>query len=248
MNTEIKSNPINDNKSTDDKEVLSILFIMDESGSMSVMGDEPLQGINNFYKKQNESGEFMSTLCLFNTAVKFVHKNINGKDIPMLSKDDYKPNGMTALYDAIGESVNFQLEQSPTNVLAVILTDGEENSSQKYKKSDIKILLNKMEKENGWKIMYLGANQDSFKVANGIGVCSSANYTHTPEGCSGLFRRLSTEVSRCVSQDVPIEKFKFDLPQNIKPDDGIPINPETHDDDFEILPSGPPSLQRTYSA
>jgi hypothetical protein len=149
---------------------------------------------------------------------------------------------MTALYDAIGESVNFQLEQNPKNVLVVILTDGEENSSQKYTKSDIKKLLKKMEKENGWKIMYLGANQDSFKVANGIGVCSSANYTHTPEGCSGLFRRLSAEVSRCVSNDVPIEKFKFELPQNIIPDDKIP------DDDFEILPSRPPSLQRTYSS
>lgn len=247
MNTEIKSNPIIDistDISTYDKEVLSILsilFIMDESGSMSVMGDEPLQGINNFYKKQNESGEFMSTLCLFNTEVKFVHKNIIGKDIPMLTNYDYKPNGMTALYDAIGESVNFQLEQNPKNVLAVILTDGEDNSSQKYTKRDIKKLLNKMETENGWKIMYLGANQDSFKVANGIGVCSSANYTHTPEGCSGLFRRLSAEVSRCVSNDVPIEKFNFDLPQNIKPD-------RDRDDDFEILPSGPPSLQRTYSS
>ena len=107
-------------------------------------------------------------------------------------------------------------------------------------KSDIKKLLNKMEKENGWKIMYLGANQDSFKVADGIGVCSSANYTHTPEGCSGLFRRLSAEVSRCVSNDVPIEKFKFDLPQNIKPDDD-----KTRDEDgFEILPSEAPTLKR----
>jgi hypothetical protein len=242
MNTEIKPT------ATDDKETLSILFIMDESGSMSVMGDEPIQGLNDFYKKQNESGEFMSTLCTFSTDVRFAHKNMKGKDVPVLTNEQYCPNGMTALYDAIGESVKFQLEQNPNNVLVVILTDGEENSSQKYTKSDIKKLLNKMEKENGWKIMYLGANQDSFKVADGIGVCSSANYTHTPEGCSGLFRRLSAEVSRCVSQDVPIEKFNFDLPQDIKPDNGIPINPESHDDDFEILPSGPPSLQRTYSA
>lgn len=242
MNTENKSNPV---KSTDDKEVLSILFIMDESGSMSVMGDEPLQGINNFYKKQNESGEFMSTLCFFSSEVKFIHKNIIGKDISVLTNEDYTPNGMTALYDAVGESVKYQLEQNSKNVLVVILTDGEENSSRMYTKKDIKELLEKMEKENGWKIMYLGANQDSFKVANGIGVRNSADYEHTPDGCSGLFRRLSAEVSRCVSNDVPIEKFNFELPENIKPDDKIH---ETHDEDFEILPSGPPSLQRTYSS
>jgi hypothetical protein len=213
---------------------------MDSSGSMNAMDNEPLEGLNDFYKKQKESGDFMSTLCLFNTEVKFIHKNINGKDIPILTNDDYIPNGMTALNDAIGDTDKFQLEQNQKNVLVVILTDGEENASQRYKKRDIKDLLQKMEKENGWKIMYLGANQDSFKVADGIGVCSSANYTHTPEGCSGLFRRLSAEVSRCVSHDVPIEKFKFDLPQNIKPDDD-----KTRDEDgFEILPSEAPTLKR----
>lgn len=230
MNTE--------NKQTTDKEILSILFIMDESGSMSSMGNEPIQGLNDFYKKQNESGEFMSTLCTFSTDVRFAHKNMKGKDIPVITNSQYKPNGMTALYDAIGESVKFQLEQNPKNVLLVIMTDGEENSSQNYNKKDIKTLLKKMEDENGWKIMYLGANQDSFKVANGIGIRNSTNYEHTPDGCSGLFKRLSAEVSRCVSQDAPVEKFKFNLHQNSGSDNKT-------DDDFEIIP---PTLQRTYSS
>ena len=238
MITEIKPTGI---KSTDNNETLSILFIMDESGSMSVMGDEPIQGLNDFYKKQNESGEFMSTLCTFSTDVRFAHKNMKGKDVPVLTNEQYCPNGMTALYDAIGESVKFQLEQNPKNVLVVIMTDGEENSSQHYSKKDIKNLLKKMEEENGWKIMYLGANQDTFKVANGIGVGNSAEYEHTPEGCSGLFRRLSAEVSRCVSNDVPIEKFKFEIPS-------LTHDKVVDENDFEILPSGPPTLHRTYSS
>ena len=225
MNTENKSTPVIDNKN----DILSILFIMDSSGSMIAMGDEPLQGLNDFYKKQNESGEFMSTLCFFSSEVKFIHKNITGKDISVLTNEDYKPNGMTSLYDAIGETVNFQIEQNPKNVLVVILTDGEENSSRKYSKKDIKKLLEKMEHENEWKIMYLGANQDSFKVAGDLGINNSANYEHTPDGCSTLFRRLSTEVSRCVSHES----------NELQP---LNLQTETVSDDFEIIQ---PKLKRT---
>ena len=228
MNTLNEKNTLDNNTASDNSIPLSILFIMDSSGSMVAMGDEPLQGLNDFYKKQNETGNFMSTLCFFSSDVKFIHKNISGKDIPILTNNDYNPNGMTALYDAIGESVNYQLEQNPKNVLVVILTDGEENASSKYTKKDIKKLLEKMETENGWKIMYLGANQDSFKVANGIGINNSSNYDHTPDGCSGLFRRLSQEVSRCVSEESP---------NNLKS-----LNLQTGDD-FEII--SPPRLKRT---
>ena len=49
MNTENKSTPVIDNKN----DILSILFIMDSSGSMIAMGDEPLQGLNDFYKQLN---------------------------------------------------------------------------------------------------------------------------------------------------------------------------------------------------
>ena len=33
---------------------LSILFILDNSGSMNSLGDEPRQSLNNFYKDQKK--------------------------------------------------------------------------------------------------------------------------------------------------------------------------------------------------
>ena len=32
----------------------SIIFVMDESGSMISMGDEPIQGLNSFYEDQKK--------------------------------------------------------------------------------------------------------------------------------------------------------------------------------------------------
>ena len=49
----------------------SIIFIMDESGSMVNMGNEPWQGLNNFVNKQKENNiEFNFTLIFFNQKFK----------------------------------------------------------------------------------------------------------------------------------------------------------------------------------
>ena len=193
--------------------VLSVVFILDGSGSMIEMKDEPRQGLNMFYKTQQESGDFLSTLIVFNSRVSFIHKNLDGKDVPLLSETEYVPHGMTALYDAIGEGIEYQKSQKLENVIFVILTDGEENASYKYKKEDIKETIQTMENDHKWVFMYLGANQDSFKVADGIGVSYSANYDYTPEGCQRVMRSISDNVSRCISSKEPTDTFKVDLSQ-----------------------------------
>ena len=186
----------NNSKST------SIVFVMDASGSMENMGEEPIQGLNNFYKKQKESGEFTSTLVFFNENVKFNHQNIDGKDVPILKNEDYDRGGLTALYDAIGQAIVYQESIKTENVIFVILTDGLENASREYRKETISKMIKKMEKEHKWTFMYLGANQDSFAVSEGLGIRNSANYDYTPLGCMKALRSISENVSRCVSHDL----------------------------------------------
>jgi len=188
-------------------EKVSIVFVMDSSGSMSNMGNEPLQGLNSFYKQQKDSGEFTSTLVFFSNKVTFHHQNLSGKDVPIISTSDYVPAGMTALYDAIGESIELQKSQKTENVVFVILTDGHENASHKYKRNEIKNLIEEMEKEHKWVFIYLGANQDSFAVGNSIGIRHSADYEYSPMGCLNIMRTVSDTVSRCVSHDVRAENF-----------------------------------------
>jgi hypothetical protein len=208
--------------------VLSVVFVLDNSGSMIEMKDEPRQGLNMFYKTQQEAGDFLSTLIFFNSRVIFKHKNLNGKDVPLLSETDYIPEGMTALYDAIGEGIEYQKSQKLENVIFVILTDGEENASLKYNKKDIKEMIQTMEKDHEWIFMYLGANQDSFKVAGDIGVSISANYDYTPEGCQRVMRSISDNVSRCISNKFPSDTFKFDLPsEQVITDSNILLPPPT---------------------
>ena len=186
----------------------SIVFVMDASGSMINMGQEPIEGLNAFYEKQKKSGEFTSTLVFFNSDVNFHHQNIDGKDIPSLSEKDYRRDGMTALYDAIGKSIEYQRNIKTENVIFVILTDGLENASREYRKNTIKTLIKEMEEKHMWTFIYLGANQDAFAVSQGLGIRHSADYDYSEAGCANIFRTVSDGISRCISNEVPIGEFK----------------------------------------
>ncbi len=178
----------------------SIVFVMDKSGSMISMGNEPIDGLNNFYEEQKKVCDFNSTLIFFNEKVSFIYKDKTSKELVNITSKDYIPSGMTALYDAIGKGIDYQRSIKTDNVIFVILTDGLENSSQEYTKESIRKLIEKMETEHNWKFIYLGANQDSFAVGGGLGIRNTVDFDATPLGCQTLMRGVSETVSHCLSK------------------------------------------------
>lgn len=82
-----------------------------------------------------------------------------------LTLDDYSVGGNTALLDAVGITIDKIRENRKitknNNVLFVIITDGEENSSRKYSRDKIKSMINSAEKEDKWDFIFLGANIDA---------------------------------------------------------------------------------------
>ena len=196
-----------------ENDITSILFIMDSSGSMQTLGKMPIQSMRYFYNTQKETGkEFLSTLITFSDRIKFVHKNIKVSEIA-IKDDDYIPGGTTALLDAIGTAIDYQQNIKHKNVICVILTDGHENSSKIYKANEIKMLTKKMETENKWVFIYLGANQDSFDVSESLGINprNSANYEYTPNGLRNVIREVSTSISGYLSREIKEENFTPDL-------------------------------------
>lgn len=228
---------------TQSNNIISILFILDGSGSMKVLGNEPIQSMRSFYNTQKETGkEFLSTFITFNDNVKFVHKNIKGNDID-IKESDFIPDGMTALYDAIGIGIDYQKNIKTDNVICVILTDGLENSSKIYKALDIRKMTKEMETEYNWVFMYLGANQDAFAVSESLGINPhySATYEYNRDGLSNIMRGVSNTVSRAVSNDIKVENFVPEVMKAQLPGIG---------EDFNLLPpiSSLPCLSRSFSS
>ena len=163
---------------------MDIIVVLDESGSMDVMKQEPVQAMNNLIKKQKENHEDCKfSLYTFNNTVNEKYKDVNLSDIKEYK--DYSPDGMTALYDCIGHAIDDKMKTDrKTDVILVIITDGQDNSSHKYTCKQIKNKIKSQENDYNWKVMFLAANQDAFTSGESIGVQrgNSSQYNQAEKG------------------------------------------------------------------
>ena len=178
-----------------------IIFVIDASGSMAHLVGDTIGGFNGFIESQKAlNGKATLTTVLFDSSWRIIHNGVDLHEVKPMTTADYVAGGMTAMLDAIGETINRVQdrhdelgEEKPENVLFVITTDGEENSSRKFTKSQIEKMIKHQTNGHGWKFMFLGANMDAVKEAESIGISRdySTNYTYTPKGVSDAYITLN---------------------------------------------------------
>ena len=167
---------------------------------------QPLQhatisGFNEFKNDQaKEDGAAYMTLTLFDTTFETIAHAVPIADVPDLDDTTYNPHGMTALYDAIAHTMritdDFVSKKHPDQVLFVIMTDGEENSSREYRRDQIFDMIKDRQDRAGYEFIYLGANQDSYAAGRGMGVRDgrTLDYAATPSAARDTMLRASNQV------------------------------------------------------
>lgn len=131
-----------------------IVMILDESASMNSIREKMLESINGFLAEQRTVDRpCRFTLVKFSNNVERKISNVDLQQVKPLKPSDYTPNGMTALYDAVGDTIDWYRYEK--DVLLVIVTDGQENASREYKHAEIKNLLEEKSKFRGWSYVYL---------------------------------------------------------------------------------------------
>jgi hypothetical protein len=187
-------------------EQIDIIALLDESGSMSSMAQEPEEAINNFIqdqKKANEDGTF--SLWTFNNKVTKIMDDESLKDIKPYK--NFRPGGMTALYDAIGNAITLKLtKKNKNNVVCLIVTDGHENSSREFNSAQIKKMICDMETNYKWQFIFIGANQDAVISGGNIGVhpARCGAYEQSPGELLNVTRVISDAVSALRSDSTPL--------------------------------------------
>lgn len=177
-----------------------IIFIMDKSGSMTMMGNEPLEALNDFVKEQQQIyKDDTSTFSLwtFSSTVTNVINNQRLQEVEEIT--EYVPRGMTALDDAIGTAITTKLD-SPDhkNVICVILTDGNENCSEKFDCNKVRKLIDMVTQMHNWKFVYLAANQDARSVGTtyGFDAAKCADFDCEVGGLAKLTRETSRSLAK----------------------------------------------------
>ena len=170
-----------------------VTLVVDRSGSMDMCKDDATGGINNFIKEQAAlPGQCFVTLVQFDDAYDFVHRGVPAKYVP---KFTLVPRGMTALLDAVGKAINETGERlakmdeadRPAIVAFVIVTDGHENASCEFTRSQIKEMIERQQRDYNWHFTFLGANQDAFREAGKLGICKDATADYDYVSTSAAF-------------------------------------------------------------
>lgn len=174
------------------------LIIIDESGSMVLIKqhainsvNETLQSIRKATEKHEEQEHYVS-LITFNSDMKTVYDCVSINDVNELNDSTYAPNANTALYDAMGHSINALMPKigETDKVLVTIVTDGCENASSEYTRESINSLVEELKKK-GWVFAYIGANHDATSAANAISITNVLQFQATGLGTQRMSHKLA---------------------------------------------------------
>jgi hypothetical protein len=173
------------------KDLCYIITVFDRSGSMSSIANDMIGGFNAFIKKQRDAkiGECKITFNQFDDIFEQIYKNVDVNDVKDLTSDTYQPRGCTALYDAVGKTVNsvgvdlnaLPENERPEKVLVVVITDGLENASREFDAKKVREMVKHQTEVYNWEFVFLGANIDTWSTGESIGVagCNTISYAST---------------------------------------------------------------------
>jgi Mg-chelatase subunit ChlD len=187
--------------------ITELIFVIDQSGSMSGLEDDTIGGFNSMLEKQrNEDGVCHISTVFFDNSSDVIHNRRNISTVEPLTRKDYTPGGSTALLDALGDAINHTVkvqkmladDERADNVIFVIITDGEENSSTRFSARKVKQMISHEQEKYGWEFIFLGANIDAVKTAGHYGI--KAN-----RACNFVCDATGVELNFCCVSDAVSE-------------------------------------------
>lgn len=177
-----------------------LVFLLDRSGSMQSIKSDVIGGFEAFIAEQHTGeGCCAVTLAQFDDEYQVVYHGIDLDDVPPLS---LHPRNCTALLDSMGKLITDTAAEigaldkvdRPGTVVVAIMTDGLENASKEWRRSDIKALVEQHTNDHGWEFLYMGADQDAVEVGRGLGVKDGQSVTYA--------RGKSREAMRATSMNI----------------------------------------------
>lgn len=184
------------------------LIILDESGSMSSIKRQAIDGVNETIQtirsaqmKYEDQVHYITLVSFNSDSIKTIYDNVESGRIEELTDAQYQPACGTPLFDAMGNALTELRRNVADNdaVLVTVITDGYENASREYDRKAIKSLVEDL-KTKGWVFTYIGANQDVDAVATTISITNTLSFSADKEGTSAMFARERKARSRWIDR------------------------------------------------
>lgn len=184
-----------------DLDYTALLLIIDRSGSMADIRDDMVGGLTTMLADQaTRPGLLTVDLVTFDDQIELVQTMAAVSAVTI----ELEPRGSTALFDAIGISVQrfgaalkaLPEHARPGTVQVVVVTDGEENASREYTASAVRSLVTAQGEKYNWDFVFLGANQDAVLAGAELGFDGASSMTFGAAG--DQVQAMSGSLSRYV--------------------------------------------------
>ena len=147
------------------KDLTELVFILDRSGSMQGLEKDTIGGFNSLLEKQKgQPGQAFISTVLFDSQVEVLHDRLPLDQVRPVTEKEYWVRGCTALLDALGGAIRHignihkyaRPEDVPEHTLFVVITDGMENASRRYRADQVRQMIRRQQEEQGWEFCSWG--------------------------------------------------------------------------------------------
>lgn len=184
-------------------------LILDRSGSMGDCIQPTISGFNEQMdmirdlRQKFPDQEIRVSLTQFNQEVEEAFAMQAPEKVAPLTVNNYRPAGMTALLDAVGQSVNAlqlkigsEIRDNLASAVVVIITDGYENASRRFTHRQIADLIRELESTGRWTFSYLGATLDAVEVAESMNIRGKNSMSYRKDQTAQTHQHLTNSMER----------------------------------------------------
>jgi hypothetical protein len=205
-----------------------ITVLLDRTGSMQDIRADVVGGFNAFVDTHKAApGEATLTLVQFDSQdpYELLYAALPIKDVPALKMAQYVPRASTPLYDAMGQAIaalDAKLEATPAGwrpqkIIFVIVTDGQENASVRFRREQV-VALMVAKKKAGWDFVFLSADLGALRDAQAMGV-AAASSLHFGKSAKGSRQAWASVAEKSVLRRSGALSVAFDAADRAAQDD-----------------------------
>ena len=198
------------------KSYMHVALVLDASGSMGSLRTTTIESLKKFFEGlKSEEDKTLLDVWQFDDVVKHLADSVDLNAGAPRTIEDYTIGGCTALYDAICTGIDelgrkfaaMPETERPDGVIFAILTDGFENASRMFTRTDVKTRIEHQSTKYNWEFRFLAANQDAITTGRDFGLAaeSCATFDATEAGvvqmcCAESPLTCGVEIMRRISR------------------------------------------------
>ena len=162
-----------------------VFLLLDMTGSMQADKQATIDACNEFVeglKADPHTRDLLFSLAVFNSNIG-LERIVDGVPLdraPRLDHEHYQPTGATPLYDAMWQSMDL-MKAHQGQVLFIVQTDGEENSSKTATRQQI---------------VYLGCDIDAMQQGGELGIAAGNTMSYDRKHTGKAFATLTDSAAR----------------------------------------------------